>query len=84
MATNILSQEHWTTLIKEDDVDVLEWLCCVNKDKLIVCYMHNVQNVLHIHHLKDGQRHKTLPLDIGSIMGFSGEKKYDEVIFPII
>jgi prolyl oligopeptidase len=37
------------------------------------------QNVLYLHRLSDGSLIKELPLDIGSIVGFSGKKKQTEV-----
>ena len=60
-------------------MDVLEWVCCVDNDKLLLCYMHDVKNQLHIHSLSNGVRVKTLPLDIGSVTAFSGDKKFSEV-----
>ena len=44
--------EHWTTLIGEHADDVLEYVTCINKDKLIVIYMHDVK-VRQIHVLLD-------------------------------
>ena len=39
----IVLQEKWQTLVAESDRDVLEWACCVNKDKLVLCYLHDVK-----------------------------------------
>ena len=39
----------------------------------------SLQNVLYLSRLSDGSRIRELPLDIGSIVGFSGKKKQTEV-----
>lgn len=36
-------QENWVTLVQEDADAVLEWASCVNKDKLILCYLRDVK-----------------------------------------
>lgn len=41
-------QEKWHTLIAEHKTDVLEWVACVNKDKLVLCYLQDVKvSLLH-------------------------------------
>lgn len=37
------AEEHWTTLLAEDEKDVLDWAHCVDKNKLIVGYLHDVK-----------------------------------------
>ena len=75
--------EPWpmTTLIEEHSKNVLEWAKCVNKDKLIICYMEDVKNVMNVHDLDSGEFSYNIPLDIGSIVGLSGEKHQTEVFY---
>lgn len=75
------SQENWQDLIHEDTVDVLEWAACVHNDRLVLCYLHDVKSVLHLHDLKSGGRVTTFPLDIGSISGYSGKKKDAQIFY---
>ncbi|CAH1772327.1 unnamed protein product [Owenia fusiformis] len=69
------NMEFWKDLVAEDKDDVLEWAGCVHQSKLILCYLHDVKNVLYMHSLQSGERLTTFPLDVGSIVGFSGKKK---------
>jgi len=50
--------EKWTTLIPEHPSDVLSWATCVAKDKLVVCYIHDVKVTNCFHDLVN-QRHTT-------------------------
>lgn len=47
------------------------------------CYMHFVflQNILQVHNLSTGAFIKSLPLDMGTITGYSGDRKYPEIFY---
>lgn len=71
---------NWTTLVEEDEKDVLEWAACVKQNLLVLCYLHDVKSVLRLHK-HTGERLMTFPLDIGSIVGYSGKKKDSEIFY---
>lgn len=71
----------WTTLVDQHSADVLEWAACVNVNRLVLCYIHDVKNVLHVHDLTTGSHIATLPLDVGSISGYSGRHKDSEIFY---
>lgn len=76
-----LSNAAWNILIKEHDKNVLDWCCCVDKDKLVVAYIEDVVSALYIHSLNGGNQLFKIPLPIGTISGFSGDKKFSEFFF---
>ncbi|XP_078398617.1 prolyl endopeptidase-like [Cetorhinus maximus] len=71
----------WKTLVAEDKKDVLEWAGCVKNNFLILCYLHDVKHALQLHELATGAHIKTFPLDVGSIVGYSGQKKDTEIFY---
>ncbi|KAG0056691.1 hypothetical protein BGZ83_003934 [Gryganskiella cystojenkinii] len=61
--------------------DVLSYSLVVNKDKLIVEYMHDVKSVLHVHNLTTGAFLNEIPIPIGTIGTVAGRRVDDEVFF---
>lgn len=58
-----------------------EWVACVRSNFLVLCYLHDVKNILQLHDLATGAHLKTFPLDVGSIVGYSGQKKDNEIFY---
>lgn len=54
---------------------------CTYSSFLCVCYLHDVKNVLKMYQLSSGEEVKTFPLEVGSIMGFTGRKKDSEIFY---
>ena len=77
-------EENWATLIAEHSKDVLDWASCVNDDKLILGYLHDVKSVLQVHSLADGKLIRDFPLEIGQIVAFSGHKKQSEIFYQFV
>ncbi|KAF6211177.1 hypothetical protein GE061_014292 [Apolygus lucorum] len=75
------ARENWITLVPEHPTDVLDWAACVAGDKLVLCYVHDVKNVLHVHNLADGSFMQELPIPMGTIYSFKGRKEYSEIFY---
>jgi len=71
-------------LVPESATDVLNWALCVSKDKLVLNYLQDVKAALFLHDLTTGSRLRRFPLDIGTINGVSGDKKYDDVFYSFV
>lgn len=54
---------------------------CTYSSFLCVCYLHDVKSVLKMHQLASGEELKTFPLEVGSIVGFTGRKKDSEIFY---
>ncbi|XP_065359890.1 prolyl endopeptidase [Calliphora vicina] len=75
------AEEKWETLVAEHETDVLDWARCVDDDKLVLCYIQDVKSALQVNSLKDGKLISKFELDIGTVVSFSGDKKYSEVFY---
>ena len=40
-----------------------------------------MQNILQLHSLTNGEKLRTFPLDVGTIVNFAGQKKYSEIFY---
>ncbi|XP_042636877.1 prolyl endopeptidase [Orycteropus afer afer] len=74
-------ESKWKVLVPEHEKDVLEWVACVRSNFLVLCYLHDVKNILQLHDLATGALLKTFPLEVGSIVGYSGQKKDTEIFY---
>ena len=73
--------DNWVDLIPEHQKDVLDWCAVANNDVLISCYIRDVVNILEIRKLSDGSLVRQLDIPIGSITGFSGKRKQNEIFY---
>lgn len=76
--------DNWKTLIEEHPKNVLDWSTCVNKDRVVLGYINDVKSVLQVHSLHDGSFVSKFPLEIGTVVGFSGKKKYSEIFYHFV
>ncbi|XP_046416785.1 prolyl endopeptidase [Neodiprion fabricii] len=74
-------QSKWGELLPEDPHNVLDWASAVDGNKFVACYIEDVKNVLQLYSLETGQLLRTFPIDVGTIVGFSGDKKYSEIFY---
>ncbi|KAL7889023.1 hypothetical protein AOLI_G00039970 [Acnodon oligacanthus] len=71
----------WKELLPQHDKDVIVFATCTYSTLLFVCYLHDVKNVLKMYQLASGEELKTFPLEVGSIVGFTGRKKDSEIFY---
>eukprot|EP01105_Mastigella_eilhardi_P023480 TRINITY_DN5927_c0_g1_i1.p1 TRINITY_DN5927_c0_g1~~TRINITY_DN5927_c0_g1_i1.p1 ORF type:complete len:752 (-),score=187.73 TRINITY_DN5927_c0_g1_i1:96-2279(-) len=78
---NSPEEAHWHDVIAEGE-DVMHSVLCVNHNFLIVCYSHDVQDLLSLHRLRDGAFIQRIPLpDIGSVDDITGRVEDSEVFY---
>ncbi|XP_055042481.2 prolyl endopeptidase [Misgurnus anguillicaudatus] len=75
------SSSQWKELIPQHEKDVIVFATCTYSSYLFVCFLHDVKNVLKMFHLSSGEEIRTFPLDVGSVMGFTGRKKDSEIFY---
>ena len=56
-------------------------MACVTSKFLVLCNLHDVKNTLQLHDLATGALLKTFPLEVGSVVGYSGQKKDTEIFY---
>lgn len=76
--------EKWSDLVAEHDKNVLEWTGCVHGNRLVLCYIEDVKNQLYVHDLASGEKLSPLPLEVGTIVGYSGKKKDTEIFYQFM
>ncbi|XP_031624415.1 prolyl endopeptidase-like isoform X2 [Contarinia nasturtii] len=81
---NNYAEENWSTLIEEHQKDVLNAAYCVDGDKIVIEYFRDVKSVLQVHSLETGRLIRTLPLEIGEVVGISGDKKHSEIFYQLV
>jgi prolyl oligopeptidase len=63
-------------ILPQHETDPLQYVVPVNKDFLVACYTHNVQDVLKLYKLEDGKYVTDIDLPtIGSIIGLAGRRE---------
>uniref|UniRef100_A0A9L0TRI6 Prolyl endopeptidase n=1 Tax=Equus caballus TaxID=9796 RepID=A0A9L0TRI6_HORSE len=71
----------WYCDLQQESNGITEWVACVRSNFLVLCYLHDVKNILQLHDLATGALLKTFPLDVGSVVGYSGQKKDTEIFY---
>ncbi|XP_031600623.2 prolyl endopeptidase [Oreochromis aureus] len=74
-------QSSWKELLPQHEKDVIVFATCTYSSYLFVCFLHDVKNVLKMYRLSSGEELRTFPLDVGSIVGFTGRKRDSEIFY---
>ncbi|KAI4801908.1 hypothetical protein KUCAC02_019775 [Chaenocephalus aceratus] len=75
------AQTNWKELIPQHDKDVIVFATCTFSSYVFVCFLHDVKNVLKMYRLSSGEELRTFPLDVGSVVGFTGRKRDSEIFY---
>lgn len=78
------SFEDWNVLVKAHPKRVIDWCHCIDHDKIVICYIDDVKSILQVNSLQQGLELKIFELPIGTIVGFSGDKKYSEIFYLFV
>ncbi|KAI5623065.1 prolyl endopeptidase [Silurus asotus] len=74
-------RENWSTLIPQHPKDVLGFVECVNQRFLLINYVRDVKDTLHLYELSTGCWIRELPLDVGTVAGLSCKKKHTDIFY---
>lgn len=66
-------------LVSEHEKDVLEWVTRIRCHFLVLCYLHDVKNILQLHNLTTGALLRPFPPEGRSAVGSSGQKKDTDI-----
>lgn len=71
---------HWEEVVPEKS-DVLEWAAAVNGSQLVLAYLRDVKSVLELHELASGALLVEFPLDVGTIVSYSGRRRDHDIFY---
>ncbi|GAA6068114.1 prolyl endopeptidase-like [Tachysurus ichikawai] len=71
--------QHYTT--KPAALDSKRFVECVNQNFLLLNYLHDVKDTLHLYELSSGRWLRELPLDVGTVVGISCKKKHTDFFY---
>lgn len=74
-------EENWKILIPEHPHDVLDWAKPINNNYIVCCYIHDVKDTLSLFKMEAGEKILDFPLEVGSIVGFSGKRQHTRMFF---
>ncbi|KAJ8675607.1 hypothetical protein QAD02_011393, partial [Eretmocerus hayati] len=76
-------EDKWVDLVPEHPRNVMEWAVAVDNDKLVICYSEDAKNTLDVHSLKSGKHLRQLPIELGRVDDFSGDKGHSEIFYQV-
>ncbi|XP_060537343.1 prolyl endopeptidase [Cylas formicarius] len=74
-------ESQWVNLIEENPRDVLDWAHVINNTMLVVCYLKDVKNTLHIFDINTGKKLHDFNLQVGTISAISGKRYHTEMFY---